>query len=110
MLNRTAEQSFERGMEVEGGGLAARPEWTHAPGPRHTLEIVGRYDLGQQITQLGLAANRAGVTVYAVDAEGDHFSFGASVPEHMPGAFEKMIPAFGNRPRVLGARIPWRAK
>jgi VWFA-related protein len=33
---------------------------------------VGRYDLGPQISQLGLAANRAGVTIYAVDAEGDH--------------------------------------
>jgi benzoyl-CoA reductase subunit C len=28
------------------------------------------------------------------EGEGDHFSFGASVPEHLPGSFEKMIPAF----------------
>lgn len=29
-----------------------------------------------------------------LEGEGDHFSFGASVPEHLPGAFEAMIPAF----------------
>ncbi|MFQ5350854.1 MAG: VWA domain-containing protein, partial [Thermoanaerobaculia bacterium] len=33
---------------------------------------VGRYDLALQISQLALAANRAGVTMYAIDAEGDH--------------------------------------
>ena len=31
-----------------------------------------------------------------LEAEGEHFSFGASVPEHLPGRFEWMIPAFGN--------------
>lgn len=29
-----------------------------------------------------------------IEGEGDHFSFGASVPEHLPGKFETMIPAF----------------
>jgi cyclohexa-1,5-dienecarbonyl-CoA hydratase len=29
-----------------------------------------------------------------IEGEGDHFSFGASVPEHLPGEFEGMIPAF----------------
>ena len=36
-----------------------------------------------------------------IDAEGDHFSFGASVPEHLPGQFERMIPAFGHLFRVM---------
>jgi VWFA-related protein len=36
------------------------------------MRAVGRYDLSVQISQLAMAANRAGVTVYAVDAEGDH--------------------------------------
>jgi cyclohexa-1,5-dienecarbonyl-CoA hydratase len=29
-----------------------------------------------------------------IDAEGPHFSFGASVEEHLPGKFESMIPGF----------------
>jgi len=29
-----------------------------------------------------------------IDAEGPHFSFGASVEEHLPGQFESMIPGF----------------
>jgi len=29
-----------------------------------------------------------------IDADGPHFSFGASVEEHLPGRFETMIPAF----------------
>jgi hypothetical protein len=33
---------------------------------------VGRFDLAPQVAALGRAANRAGVTLYAVDAEGDH--------------------------------------
>lgn len=33
--------------------------------------------------------------------EGDHFSFGASVPEHLPGQFEEMIPAFHDMFRKL---------
>lgn len=33
---------------------------------------VGRFDLSAQIAGLAQAANRAGVTFYAVDAEGDH--------------------------------------
>lgn len=36
------------------------------------------------------------VKAVLLEAEGDHFSFGASVPEHLPGNYEKMIPAFGN--------------
>jgi len=31
-----------------------------------------------------------------LEAEGEHFSFGASVTEHLPGKYEEMIPAFGN--------------
>lgn len=33
---------------------------------------VGRYDLTQQMRQLASAANRAGVTLYSIDAEGSH--------------------------------------
>ena len=37
----------------------------------YTREI-GRFDLNQQMILLAKAANRAGVTLYAIDAEGDH--------------------------------------
>lgn len=36
-----------------------------------------------------------------LEGEGDHFSFGASVPEHLPGRFEAMIPAFHDMFRCL---------
>jgi len=36
-----------------------------------------------------------------IEGEGDHFSFGASVPEHLPGKFEEMIPAFHDMFRRL---------
>jgi len=36
-----------------------------------------------------------------IEGEGDHFSFGASVPEHLPGKFEEMIPAFHDMFRQL---------
>lgn len=42
------------------------------------------------------AAEAADLKAIVLDSEGDHFSFGASVPEHLPGRFERMIPAFGN--------------
>jgi cyclohexa-1,5-dienecarbonyl-CoA hydratase len=35
-----------------------------------------------------------GLKAILIEGEGDHFSFGASVPEHLPGKFEEMIPAF----------------
>lgn len=41
------------------------------------------------------------VKVVVLDADGDHFSFGASVEEHLPGAFERMIPAFHGMFRAM---------
>jgi VWFA-related protein len=51
---------------------------TRAPGMVQTdpntdyLRQVGQYDLGLEIQKVAEAANAAGVTVYAIDAEGDH--------------------------------------
>jgi VWFA-related protein len=62
------------GMYVEWRNRFGGPE----AGMRHydfnsdyTREI-GRFDLTQPMDQLATAANRAGVTLYAVDAEGNH--------------------------------------
>ena len=35
-----------------------------------------------------------GLKAVLIEGEGPNFSFGASVPEHLPGSFEKMIPGF----------------
>ncbi len=40
------------------------------------------------------AAEDRDVKAVILEGEGDHFSFGASVPEHLPGRYETMIPAF----------------
>lgn len=41
------------------------------------------------------------VKVLLIDAEGPHFSFGASVEEHLPGRYESMIPAFDRMCRAI---------
>jgi cyclohexa-1,5-dienecarbonyl-CoA hydratase len=40
------------------------------------------------------AASEKGLKVVLLDSEGPHFSFGASVEEHLPGEVEAMIPRF----------------
>lgn len=40
------------------------------------------------------AREEGGLKAVVVEGEGPHFSFGASVEEHLPGRFEGMIPAF----------------
>jgi cyclohexa-1,5-dienecarbonyl-CoA hydratase len=40
------------------------------------------------------AKGERGLKAVLIEGEGPNFSFGASVPEHLPGQFEKMIPGF----------------
>jgi len=40
------------------------------------------------------AAGEPGLKAIVIEGEGPHFSFGASVEEHLPGKFENMIPGF----------------
>jgi cyclohexa-1,5-dienecarbonyl-CoA hydratase len=40
------------------------------------------------------AASETALKAILIEGEGDHFSFGASVEEHLPGKFESMIPGF----------------
>ena len=52
------------------------------------------------------AAAAADLKAVLLEGEGDHFSFGASVPEHLPGKFEAMIPAFDDMfRRMLDANV-----
>jgi cyclohexa-1,5-dienecarbonyl-CoA hydratase len=46
----------------------------------------------------------AGLIAALVDHEGPHFSFGASVEEHLPGACEQML---GSLHALLGAMLEW---
>lgn len=60
---------------------------------------------GEMIAALraALAARRGALGLRAVllEGEGAHFSFGASVPEHLPGKVEAMLPAFHALAREL---------
>lgn len=50
----------------------------------------------ERLTQIfERARGEAGVKAVLIGADGPHFSFGASVEEHLPGTVEGMIPAFG---------------
>jgi len=40
------------------------------------------------------AASETALKAILIEGEGEHFSFGASVEEHLPGKFESMIPGF----------------
>lgn len=48
--------------------------------------------------------DNAGLLAALVDHEGPHFSFGASVEEHLPGACEQMLAGLH---RLLGAMLEW---
>ena len=47
------------------------------------------------------AARDPDLKAILIEGEGPHFSFGASVPEHLPGQFETMIPAFHGMFRAM---------
>jgi cyclohexa-1,5-dienecarbonyl-CoA hydratase len=48
------------------------------------------------------AATARDLKAVLIEGEGSHFSFGASVPEHLPGAVGTMLPAFH---RMFGAML-----
>ncbi len=53
------------------------------------------------------AADDPHCRLVVVRGEGDHFSYGASVDEHLPGAIDDMLPAFHESlGRVLESRVP----
>ena len=89
-----------------GEGIPTRPgegmyvEWRNRfSGPERGLphqdfntdytREVGRYDLTTQMDQLATAANRAGVTLFAVDAESSHSNDVRSLSEQ--GAFSEAL-------------------
>lgn len=54
-----------------------------------------------------LAADPGATKLLVFEGAGDHFSFGASVPEHLPGKVEQLLPAFHDLFRdIEGLGIP----
>jgi cyclohexa-1,5-dienecarbonyl-CoA hydratase len=54
----------------------------------------------------GRATEQRGLKAILIEGEGPHFSFGASVPEHLPGQFERMLRGFhGLFYRMLDAEV-----
>ena len=52
-------------------------------------------DKAEQLASIfSRATEDKGLKAVLIEGEGPNFSFGASVPEHLPGRFEKMIPGF----------------
>jgi cyclohexa-1,5-dienecarbonyl-CoA hydratase len=67
------------------------------------LEMIGA--LRESLREL--AANPGATKLLVFEGAGEHFSFGASVPEHLPGKVEELLPAFHGLFRdIEGLGIP----
>jgi len=77
--------SIER---LEGGRLA---ELRLTAGKGNVLDREAIGELSRAFAELGEDAELRAILL---TAEGSNFSFGASVPEHVPGEVESMLPAF----------------
>jgi len=73
---------------LEGGRLA---ELRLTAGKGNVLDRAAIGELSAAFAQLGEDAELRAILL---TAEGSNFSFGASVPEHVPGEVETMLPAF----------------
>jgi cyclohexa-1,5-dienecarbonyl-CoA hydratase len=67
------------------------------------LNILTRALLAELREQLAALAGEPSLRVLLLQADGPHFSAGASVPEHLPPACDAMIPEFTETIRALGA-------
>ena len=70
-------------------GAALLLEFGQAP-----ANIVDRAAIAALRGALKEAAIRPELKVVVIRGEGKHFSYGASVPEHVPGEVDKMLPEF----------------
>lgn len=67
------------------------------------LNVLTRKVLEELRSELAALATDRTLRVLLIRAEGKHFSAGASVEEHLPGAVEEMIPEFMETVRALDA-------
>ena len=69
--------------------------------------VVGMKVIRDYQEILGRVGEMKSLCAILLDHDGDHFSFGASVDEHVPGEVEQMLPMFhGLAKTVLGLSIP----
>jgi cyclohexa-1,5-dienecarbonyl-CoA hydratase len=69
--------------------------------------VIDRAAMGALSHELEIAAADRAVKVVVITGAGKHFSFGASVPEHLPGAVDDMLPAFHRLLRQMNElRLP----
>lgn len=72
--------------------------------------ILDQAKVGELRRLLAAARAERGVKAIVLEGEGEHFSFGASVEEHLPGRFESMIAAFHALVReVVSGDVAWLA-
>lgn len=89
---------------LEEGALA---RVTLATPKANILDMAKMARLGAILDEL---AGRPNLKAVILDADGPHFSFGASVEEHLPGSFETMIPTFHRLvQRIYGDPHVWLA-
>lgn len=84
------------GVSAKVDGGIARVVLDHPP-----LNILTRELMGDLRARLGELAAEASLRVVVLGAEGRHFSAGASVEEHLPPAYEAMIPEFVDTVRAV---------
>ena len=65
--------------------------------------IVDRATMAAIVAALRDCAADKNLKCIIIRGAGNHFSYGASVPEHLPGEFEKMIPEFHEALRAFNA-------
>ncbi|MFQ5530912.1 MAG: enoyl-CoA hydratase/isomerase family protein, partial [Gemmatimonadota bacterium] len=70
---------------------------------RPPLNILSRAMLAELRDGLDAMAARDDARVLVLRAEGEHFSAGADVGEHLPPEFEEMIPEFLDTVRAIDA-------
>ncbi|MDP6964208.1 MAG: enoyl-CoA hydratase/isomerase family protein, partial [Planctomycetota bacterium] len=56
--------------------------------------IVDRATITDLLQQLRAAANNSDIKLVVLKGAGDHFSYGASVQEHLPGVVDEMLSEF----------------
>ena len=82
--------------EVGAGGGVVRLTLALGKG-----NIITRAGIEALALAFGKTFARARLHAVILDAQGDHFSFGASVPEHLPGQVESLLPRFHQLLRML---------
>ncbi len=84
------------GRIPEASGAWVRLVLNAPPANVLSMEMVS--DLGEALAQIGA---EQGIKLVTIEGAGEHFSYGASVPEHLPPAVKDMLPAFHGLIRAL---------